>query len=94
MDQVEVDEDGVVRAVVAHEDPGVPNWLETSGYEQGFLLLRYLGNDSAPEPSCRVIPFEKLAAALPFPTRTVSKEERASERRTRRRASDHRAEGI
>jgi hypothetical protein len=94
MDQVEVDEDGVVRAVVAHEDPGVPNWLETSGYEQGFLLLRYLGNDSAPEPSCRVIPFEKLAAELPFPTRTVSKEERASERRTRRRASDHRAEGI
>ena len=94
MDQVEIDDDRVVRVLVAHEDPGVPNWLETGGNEQGFLLLRYLGADSTPEPSCRVIAFDEIAAELPFPTRTVSREERASERLTRRRASDHRAEGI
>jgi hypothetical protein len=94
MDQIEVDEDGAVRAVVAHEDPGVPNWLETSGYEKGFLLLRYLGNDSAPEPTCRVVPIERLESELPFATRGVSKAERRNERQVRRRASDRRAEGI
>ena len=94
MDQVEVDRDGVVRAVVAHEDPGVPNWLETGANKQGFLLLRYLGGELAPEPSCRVISLAGLAAELPFPTRSVSAIERAAEREKRRRASDHRVEGI
>ena len=29
--QATVDDDGVVRAVIAHDDPGVANWLDTAG---------------------------------------------------------------
>jgi hypothetical protein len=94
MDQIEVDEDGVARAVVAHEDPGVPNWLETGGQGEGFLLLRYLGADSTPEPSCRVVQVSELAAELPFRARVVPRSERAEEQLRRRRASDRRVEGI
>jgi hypothetical protein len=30
------------RAVVAHADPGVPNWLDTLGHQQGALLMRIM----------------------------------------------------
>jgi hypothetical protein len=39
--QVEPDEDGVLRYVVAHRDPGVPNWLDTTGQREGFLTPRW-----------------------------------------------------
>ena len=39
--QVEVDPDGVRRYVVAHRDPGVANWIDTTGLPEGFLSLRW-----------------------------------------------------
>ena len=33
--QAEVDPDGMVRAVIAHDDPGVANWLDTAGHSAG-----------------------------------------------------------
>ena len=33
--QATLDDDGVFRAVVAHQDPGVPNWLDTLGHTRG-----------------------------------------------------------
>jgi len=28
--------------VIAHEDPGVPNWLDTGGHREGTIFWRYL----------------------------------------------------
>lgn len=35
------DEDGFVTVVVAHNDPGLPNWLETAGHHEGTMCWRW-----------------------------------------------------
>ncbi|MGH2668785.1 MAG: DUF1214 domain-containing protein, partial [bacterium] len=35
--------DGSVRVVVAHEDPGLPNWIETAGHRHGTMCWRWIG---------------------------------------------------
>ncbi|MEZ5383647.1 MAG: hypothetical protein R2754_17835 [Microthrixaceae bacterium] len=37
-----VSADGTFTVVVAHEDPGVPNWLDTEGRPFGLVFWRYL----------------------------------------------------
>ncbi len=44
----EIRPDGTVRIVVAHEDPGAANWLDTGGRGRGFMTVRWLDNPSAP----------------------------------------------
>ena len=55
--QAHVDADGKVRLVVAHTDPGVPNWLDTEGQPIGMAVYRYVGARTKPVPdrhaSCR-----------------------------------------
>jgi hypothetical protein len=74
--QAIVDDDGTLRAVIAHDDPGVPNWLDTAGHSAGPVILRCVRTESAPVPTTRVVPFAKLHAALPAGTRRVTPEER------------------
>jgi len=60
--------DGLLRYVVSARDPGVPNWIDTTGHERGFLLLRWQGLrklDPADFPTGKVIPLESLFAVLP-----------------------------
>ena len=52
--QAVADSDGVVRAVIAHEDPGVANWLDTAGHGAGPVILRCVRTETAPIPSTRV----------------------------------------
>ena len=40
--QAHVDPDGMLRVVVAQADPGVVNWLDTLGHQQGSVHLRFL----------------------------------------------------
>jgi hypothetical protein len=40
--QAHIDPDGMFRAVIAHDDPGVANWLDTLGHQQGSVHLRML----------------------------------------------------
>jgi hypothetical protein len=40
--QTELDPDGTFRIVLAHDDPGVPNWLDTEGRPFGLVFWRYL----------------------------------------------------
>ena len=79
--QSEVDPDGVIRLVVAHRDPGVPNWLDTTGHAEGFLTPRWAYSetppqDQWPEISAKRVPFAELREHLHAETRTVSAEER------------------
>lgn len=84
--QVEPDPDGVRRYVVAHRDPGVPNWIDTTGLPEGFLSLRWTYSERPAElPTTRVekLRFEALRARLPASTRSVSPEERRERIRIR-----------
>lgn len=47
--------DGSVRVVVAHEDPGVPNWLSTAGHRRGAMCWRWIRAQEHPEPQTRVV---------------------------------------
>jgi len=54
--------DGRVRFVVAHRDPGVPNWLDTAGHQRGTVGVRWVGPDVLDVlPSTRVVPLASLA---------------------------------
>ncbi|HEX4246331.1 MAG TPA: hypothetical protein VH008_00580, partial [Pseudonocardia sp.] len=39
---------GGVTAVIASEDPGVPNWLDTGGHDRGMALCRWNDVDQTP----------------------------------------------
>jgi hypothetical protein len=54
--------DGSVRLVVAHRDPGVPNWLDTAGHRRGTMCLRWVGAETHPEPRTRVVKLAELGA--------------------------------
>ncbi|HUY66029.1 MAG TPA: DUF1214 domain-containing protein [Acidimicrobiales bacterium] len=87
--QAVLDPDGVFRAVVAHSDPGIANWLDTGGNHHGAMIFRWLRADHAPVPEVRVVPTAELRSALPPEVRTVD----AGERRRvleARRAAVHR----
>ncbi len=45
--------DGTATIVVAHHDPGLPNWLTTHGHSEGFLLLRWVHAAETPVPNVR-----------------------------------------
>jgi len=79
--QSEVDPDGVIRLVVAHRDPGVPNWLDTTGHAEGFLTPRWAYSETPPSDqwpsiSARKVPFAEIRKHLHEGTRAVSAAER------------------
>lgn len=47
--QTRLEPDGRFRIVVAGEDPGVPNWLDTGGERSGVVFVRYLLPEERPE---------------------------------------------
>ena len=47
--------DGSVRVVVAHDDPGVPNWIDTVGHHEGTMCWRWVRAEEHPQPQCRVV---------------------------------------
>jgi hypothetical protein len=58
--QARTREDGSVELVVAHRDPGHPNWLDTAGHDHGTMGVRWVRADSHPEPRCRVVPLSEI----------------------------------
>jgi len=54
-------DDGSVRIVVAHEDPGLPNWIHTAGHRRGTMCFRWIGAEEHPQPRSRVVPLRELA---------------------------------
>ena len=53
--------DGSVRLVVAHRDPGVPNWIDTAGHRRGTMCWRWIRAAAHPRPETRVVPCAELA---------------------------------
>lgn len=82
--QARIDADGRFRAVIALEDPGVPNWLDPVGTTYGMLIGRWYAADSLPMPTLTRVPLAEIRRHLPADTPVVSPAERAEQLRTRR----------
>jgi hypothetical protein len=81
-----VDGDGVVRLVLAHDDPGVHNWLDTQGFSDGNLTYRNLLTRDAAIFRTRLVPRAELLAHLPSGTAMVTPAQRNAMRLERYRA--------
>jgi hypothetical protein len=57
--------DGVFRAVLSFEDPGIQNWLDPVDLERGVLSIRYYMASDTPLPKTRLVPSAQLRQHLP-----------------------------
>lgn len=79
-----IDEDGVVRAVLAADDPGIQNWLDIEGFAKGIVMWRWQDCSDYPEPKIKKVPVSELRGHLPASTPSFSVDERAEQMRDRR----------
>lgn len=89
-DQAYLSPDGAYRFVLAGSDPGIQNWLDTTGLAQGTILLRFDGSSykSFPRekfPKAEKVKLSELKAHLPADTPSYSAAQRAAELAARRR---------
>jgi hypothetical protein len=84
------DRDGVFRGVIAHADPGVPNWIDTEGAARGTLAVRFLLADATPKPRIRAVKLRELFDHLPADTPRVTPAERSAAIARRNRALQRR----
>jgi len=83
--QTRISGDGRVRVVVAHDDPGVPNWLDTEGRREALLTLRWFwATGDPPSPTTAVVPLAEVHDVMPADTPAVDAEGRRAEIRARR----------
>ena len=62
--QMALDANGSYRLVLAHRDPGLPNWLDTEGRVSGIMYWRFLlATGTVPTPRARVVKFAEIAKA-------------------------------
>jgi hypothetical protein len=54
--QLQYEDDGSFTIVIAHKDPGYPNWIDTAGMKTGMVFWRYLlPQEEVPDISSEVI---------------------------------------
>jgi len=46
--------------VIAPTDPGVPNWIDTGGRLEGYMLVRWVLADRPPHPTCDLVRIDSL----------------------------------
>ena len=55
--------DGSLRVIVAHRDPGLPNWIDTCGHSEGTMCWRWnrlKPGEKPVEPKCKVVKINNL----------------------------------
>ena len=77
--QAKANADGSITYVVSKTDPGVHNWIDTGGLNDGFLLGRWevLTQPAEPEEAVRnvrVVKLSELASVLPEAPRVTAEE--------------------
>lgn len=80
-----LEDDGELIVVIAHEDPGVPNWLDTSGYTEGMMGRRWMFADSSPNVEFQLVPHTSLFKHLPGDVKRITAEGRREQLAARRR---------
>lgn len=89
LDQAYRSADGAYRLVVSAQDPGVQNWLDTTGLRRGVILMRFdgLGDQTIPagqEPTAVKIKLADLWTVLPASTPRYGAEARRAALAARR----------
>ena len=68
--QARHDPDGLLRFVVCERDPGLANWLETTGHPRGYLQIRWQRTSreftAADGPVIEKVAFDALPSVLPY----------------------------
>ena len=80
--QADREPDGGIYWVVAHRDPGVANWVDTTGHPEGFMAPRWAYSKTPaerdwPKVSAKKVPLSAIREHLPEHTRVVTAAERA-----------------
>lgn len=76
--------------MIAARDPGVGNWVDTTGLAQGVMVMRWQAQPRGPLPvvpplTTRVVPLSELPARLPAGAATITPEQRAARINERRK---------
>jgi hypothetical protein len=76
--QAVLEDDGRCRVVVASQDPGMPNWLDTASFPEGWARYRGMLSEGgrAPEWTCKVVKLADLAKSLPPTAKRITPQER------------------
>jgi hypothetical protein len=82
--QARLDADGWFRAVISHDDPGVPNWLDKADFPWGVIQMRFFVANEYPEPTITKVKVADVRAHLPADTPVVTPDERREQLRARR----------
>lgn len=87
--QADREPDGSIYWVVAHRDPGVANWVDTTGHREGFMAPRWAYSQTPPPSDwprieATKVRFDEIRRHLPAGVRPVGARERAEQLRIRR----------
>jgi len=88
--QIRVDWDGKVRLVLTDVDPGIQNWLDTTGLPRGLVTYRYVRPRSSPAPTSKVVRLDELGKHLLSSTPNWTNAERPAQIAARRRGVNRR----
>ena len=80
-----LEENGEVIIVAAHQDPGLPNWLDTCGHTEGMMGRRWMFAKENPRYQTTLVDHEKLFEYLPRHIKRITPGERAEQIEARRR---------
>jgi hypothetical protein len=74
------DSDNVLRYVIAHRDPGVANWLDTTGHPVGYMAVRWAyavkPKENLPWATAKKVKLGEVLQHLPPQTRLITPEQR------------------
>ena len=77
--QLQVDDDGRYRIVIAHRDAGVANWLDTTGLHEGMIATRYIRTSTVPPQSAKLVKLEQVRDVLPPSTPSMTEDQRRAQ---------------
>lgn len=77
------DADNIYRYVIAHSDPGVANWVDTTGLPEGYMSVRWAypekPMDNLPWATARKVRISEVLDVLPAETKRITPEQRQRE---------------
>ena len=80
-----LEDDGELIVVASHEDPGVPNWLDTCGHTEGMMGRRWMFADSFPRYKTQLVDYLDLFSVLPSSVKRITPSERKTQIENRRK---------
>jgi hypothetical protein len=91
--------DGARYYVIAHRDPGVVGWVDTTGLPEGFHAMRFVYREDPPAEalprlSARLVNVDEVRSVLPDDAKTVDPDARRREVAIRQEHIKHRYPGY